>query len=106
MQLEQIVAFVALGTPTATEDLAETLSGDDQRIVYGFQVGGDQTVGFVIVGHQCLQRGRGSGRGGPEEPDLTLLLDDPRPHEDFLHSITRLLPESDTASVSPRIDMP
>ena len=58
-----------------------------------------------VIGHQCLQRRRGARRGHPVEADLVVGLDDPGPHV-RLHSMTRLLPESATARVSPRNDSP
>ena len=107
MQLQQIVPFGRVSrTSSPAEDVAEPLGGDDERVVERFQMGGDQPVGLVVVDHEGLQGRRGAGRGGPEEADLVLLLHDARPHLDLFHSITRLLPESATASRSPRSESP
>ena len=107
MQLQQIVALLFTGgNPPTAQDLAELLRGDDQRIVEGLEVGGGQPVGFVVIGHQRLQRRRHAGRSRPVEADLAVRLDDSRSHRFRRQIITRLLPESATARTSPRIDMP
>ena len=71
---------------------------------------GDQTIRFLVVNHQRLQKRRHAGGGGPVEADLLIGLYDPGPHDAPApvrrHSMTRLLPESATANASPRSDSP
>ena len=56
VQLQQVVAFGVIGqTAAAAQDVAEPLGGDDERVVEGRQVGGDQPVGFLVIGDQGLQ---------------------------------------------------
>ena len=109
VQLHQVLAFARVcRTAAAAEDLTESFGGDDQRVIEGLEVGGEQPVGFVVVDHERLQRGRPALGGGPVEADLAVGLDDARSHgrDRCRQIITRLLPLSATASRSPRTDSP